>query len=148
MSDDPRGHEAGEASAPSGAGATDPTGATGATGAATNGADLRFALLDTHPNAPRQGPVWLAFASVVVAGVLGGLIGSSLIAATCAETPSLLERLLAAAGTGVDASRSSCTWPKLGGGLLGGIVAALGTAIVAVLVLRAMAEWRRTPPRA
>jgi hypothetical protein len=110
--------------------------------------DLRFALLDTHPNAPRQGPVWLAFSSVVVAGVLGGLIGSSLVAATCSETPSLLERVLAGAGTGVDASRSSCTWPKIGGGILGGVVAALGTAVVAVLVLRAMAEWRRTPPRA
>lgn len=109
--------------------------------------DLRFALRETHPNAPRQGPVWLAFGLVVFAGVLGGLIGSSLVAASCSETPSLLERVLAGAGTGVDAPRTSCTWPEVGGGVVGGIVAALGTAIVAVLVLRAMAEWRRTPPK-
>jgi hypothetical protein len=103
-------------------------------------------LLDSHPNAPRRGPVWLAFGLVVLAGVLGGLIGTSLVGATCSETPPLLQRVLAGAGTGVLAPERSCTAPALGATFAGSLIAALGTAIVAVLVLRAMAEWRKTPP--
>jgi ABC-type Fe3+ transport system permease subunit len=104
-------------------------------------------LLDTHPNAPRNGPVWLAFALVVLSGVLGGLIGYSLVSATCSETSPLLRRLLSDAGTGVDAPSRSCAVQQIGGSLAGSLIAALGTAIVAVLVLRAMAEWRKAPPR-
>jgi ABC-type Fe3+ transport system permease subunit len=107
----------------------------------------QFELLDTHPNAPRQGPVWLAFALVVLASVFGGLIGYSLVAATCSETAPLLQRLLAGADTGVGASSRSCALQQIGGSLAGALIAALGTAIVAVLVLRAMAEWRQAPPR-
>jgi hypothetical protein len=112
------------------------------------GALSDFELLDTHPNAPRRGPVWLAFGLVVLAGVMGGLIGSSLVGATCTETPPLLQRVLAGAEPLVLAPRRSCTVQQLGGSLSGALIAALGTAVVAVLVLRAMAEWRKTPPAA
>lgn len=105
-----------------------------------------FELLATHPNAPRKGPVYLAFGLVVVAGVLGALIGYSLITATCDETAPLLQRLLAGAVPGIDAPERSCTARELGGGLAGTVIAAFGCAVVAVLVLRAMAEWKKTPP--
>jgi hypothetical protein len=105
-----------------------------------------FSLLDTHPNVPRRGPVYLAFGLVVVAGVLGGLIGSSLVSATCSTTPPLLQRVLNGIEPLVGAPRRSCTPQQFTGTLGGALIAALGTAVVAVLVLRAMAEWRRTPP--
>ncbi len=107
-----------------------------------------FALLDSHPNAPRRGPVYLAFGLVVAAGVLGGLIGWSLVDATCSETPPLLRRLLAGAVDGFGAPRRSCVAQQTAGALAGAVAAALGCAVVAVLTLRAMAEWRKTPPRA
>jgi hypothetical protein len=105
-----------------------------------------FALLDTHPNAPRRGPVYLAFALVVLAGVLGGLIGWSLADATCTEQAPLLRRLLAGAIGRIDAPRRSCVAQETGGALGGALIAASGCAVVAVLALRAMAEWRRSPP--
>ncbi len=112
--------------------------------AATSGLS-DFELLDTHPNAPRKGPVWLAFALVVASGLMGALIGSSLVGATCSERPPLLQRVLAGAEPLIGAPQRSCTAPQLGGTLAGAIMAAVGTGIVAVLVLRAMAEWRKTP---
>ena len=105
-----------------------------------------FVILDTHPNAPRRGPVYLAFGLVVLAGVLGGLIGSSLVSATCSTRPPLLQRVLHGIEPLVAAPERSCTTQQFGGTLGGALIAALGTAVVAVLVLRAMAEWRKTPP--
>jgi hypothetical protein len=98
-----------------------------------------------HPNAPRRGPVYLAFGLVVVAGVLGALIGSGLASASCVEDPSLLERLLTSVD-GFTAESRSCTPFEIGGALGGAAIAAVGAGIVAVLVLRAMAEWRAHPP--
>ncbi len=105
-----------------------------------------FSVLDSHPNVPRRGPVYLAFGLVVVAGVLGGLIGSSLVSATCSTRPPLLQRVLNGIEPLVGAPQRSCTAQQLAGTLGGALIAALGTAVVAVLVLRAMAEWRKTPP--
>jgi sugar/nucleoside kinase (ribokinase family) len=63
----------------------------------------------------------LAFASILLGGVAGGLIGYAL----------------------VDIQYSGDGSIPLGIGLLAGsIIAAGGTAIVAVLVLRALGEWR------
>ncbi|MEN9801745.1 MAG: hypothetical protein RLZ37_870 [Actinomycetota bacterium] len=63
----------------------------------------------------------LAFASILLGGVAGGLIGYAL----------------------VDIQYSGDSSIPLGIGLLAGsIIAAGGTAIVAVLVLRALGEWR------
>ncbi|MEO6120799.1 MAG: hypothetical protein ABIW46_07945 [Acidimicrobiales bacterium] len=64
----------------------------------------------------------LAFASIVVAGVCGGLIGSSFVELQC---------------------RPDCGGGAGLGGLIGALAGAGGVAIVAVLVLRAMGEWAR-----
>lgn len=63
----------------------------------------------------------IAFAAICLAGVAGALIGYSLVELQC---------------------DGDCAVP-LGLGILGGaIAAAVGMAIVAVLVLRALGEWR------
>jgi ABC-type Fe3+ transport system permease subunit len=99
-------------------------------------------LIEWHPNAPRRGPVLLAFSAVVIAGVLGALIGYGLVDASCSEQPSRLEQLLTAAIPGYHAHTRSCTLPLAGATLLGALIAAVGTGVVAVLVLRAMGDWR------
>jgi hypothetical protein len=63
----------------------------------------------------------LAFLAILVAGVCGALIGYSFVDLQC---------------TG------DCSTPSSLGGLIGAVVAAGGVAIVAVLVLRAMGEWK------
>src|SRR4051794_23633318 len=63
----------------------------------------------------------LAFLAILVAGVCGALIGYSFVDLQC---------------TG------DCSTPSSLGGLIGAVVAAGGVAVVAVLVLRAMGEWR------
>lgn len=70
---------------------------------------------------PTRTAFLLAFVSVVVAGLFGGIIGYGLADVGC---------------TG------DCQGEKLLGTLLGSLIAAGGVGIVAVLVLRAMAEWR------
>jgi hypothetical protein len=64
----------------------------------------------------------LAFAAIVVAGAAGGLIGWSFVHVSC---------------------DGSCTTPATLGALGGAVLAAGGVAVVAVLTLRAMGEWRR-----
>ena len=64
----------------------------------------------------------IAFAAIVVAGVCGALIGWSFVDLQC---------------------EGDCTTPGGIGALVGGVSAALGVAVVAVLTLRAMGEWRR-----
>jgi hypothetical protein len=73
---------------------------------------------------PSRTAFLLAFSSVVVAGLFGGIIGYGLADVGC---------------TG------DCEGSKLLGTLIGSTLAAGGVGIVAVLVLRAMAEWRRKP---
>jgi uncharacterized protein YqgC (DUF456 family) len=76
---------------------------------------------DSGPG-PRRGAFLLAYAGVLVGGLLGALIGYGLTDLDC---------------TG------DCGSAVAVGSLVGGIVGAVGTGVVAVLVLRAMAEWRR-----
>jgi hypothetical protein len=64
----------------------------------------------------------LAFAAIVVAGVCGGLIGSSFASLQCTH---------------------HCATPTGIGAIAGAVIAAAGVAVVAVLTLRAMGEWRR-----
>jgi hypothetical protein len=64
----------------------------------------------------------VAFAVVLVGGLAGGLIGYGFVGTQC---------------TG------SCSTPSAIGAVIGAIAAAVGTAVVAVLGLRAMGEWRR-----
>jgi len=70
---------------------------------------------------PPVGARIIAFASIVVAGVCGGLIGFALV--------------------DIQYTGDSST-PVAIGALVGAVVSALGVAVVAVLVLRAMGEWR------
>lgn len=111
----------------------------GESGEATAGdGDDEFVL---HPNVPRRGPLLLAFAAVTVCGGLGALIGYGLVDTSCQEQPSLLERLLESV-RGYHATAHHCAAARAGGSVVGGVVAAIGAGVVAVLILRAMAEWR------
>jgi len=65
----------------------------------------------------------LAFAAILVGGLCGGLIGSSFVRLQCEQ---------------------DCTTASGVGALVGALVAAGGVAVVAVLVLRAMGEWRHS----
>ena len=98
-----------------------------------------------HPNVPRRGPLLLAFSAVVVCGALGSLIGYGLVDTSCQEKPSVLERLLESV-RGYRASTHTCGGARAGGLFAGGVLAALGAGVIAVLMLRAMAEWRVTHP--
>jgi hypothetical protein len=63
----------------------------------------------------------LAFLAIIVAGVAGAAIGYGVVDVSCT---------------------SNCTTPSGVGAVVGALVAAGGVAVVAVLVLRAMGEWR------
>ena len=72
---------------------------------------------------PSRGAFLLAFGGVVLAGILGGIIGYGI----------------------ADVSSQSDV-SHLVGTFIGSFIGAAGVGIVAVLVLRAMAEWRRQNP--
>ena len=63
----------------------------------------------------------LAFVAILIAGLCGGLIGFSAVRVGC---------------------HGSCATPEGVGGLTGALIAAIGVSVIAVLVLRAMGEWR------
>jgi hypothetical protein len=86
------------------------------------------------------------FAAISLSGVIGGLIGYSLIAATCPSTPTRAEQLLEQV-RGFQARMPSCAWKELGAALLGTVIAAIGAATIAILVMRAHTEWRSHAPR-
>jgi hypothetical protein len=77
----------------------------------------------TPPMLPSRGAFLLAFGSVVLAGILGGIIGY-----------------------GIADVSSQSDISHLIGTFIGSVIGAGGVGIVAVLVLRAMAEWRRQNP--
>lgn len=70
---------------------------------------------------PPVGARVLAFVAILAGGACGGLIGVGVTNVQCA---------------------GDCTTPSAIGGLVGAVVGALGVAVVAVLALRAMGEWR------
>ena len=76
---------------------------------------------------PSRGAYVLAFLSVVFAGAFGGIIGYGLVDIGC---------------------EGDCGLAVFGGLVVGGLMGAIGVGIVAVLVLRAMAEWQRGGKRA
>ncbi len=63
----------------------------------------------------------LAFVSIIVAGVAGALIGYGVVDVQC---------------------EGDCGTASGIGAVAGGVIAAAGVAVVAVLVLRAMGEWQ------
>jgi uncharacterized membrane protein YccC len=79
---------------------------------------------DVPPMLPSRTAFLLAFSAVVLAGVLGGIIGFG----------------VADVGSDSDAAR-------LLGTFLGAVIGAAGVGIVAVLVLRAMSEWNHRRPK-
>jgi hypothetical protein len=70
---------------------------------------------------PPVGARVLAFVSILVAGLCGGLIGFAITDVQCS---------------------GDCEVATGFGGLVGAVLGALGVAVIAVLVLRAMGEWR------
>jgi hypothetical protein len=94
-----------------------------------------------HPNVPNRAPLLLAFFAVTLCGILGGLIGYGLVDTGCVEKPSLLERLLEQV-RGYHPAIHHCGVARASGSVVGAVLAALGAGVVAVLMLRAMAEWR------
>ena len=80
---------------------------------------------DAPPTLPSRTAFLLAFLSVVVAGCFGGIIGYGL--------------------ADISADGGGGAGPVLGA-LFGAVLAAGGVGIVAVLVLRAQAEWHKTAP--
>jgi hypothetical protein len=77
---------------------------------------------EAPPTMPSRTAFLTAFMSVVVAGFFGGVIGYGLADIDCTR---------------------SCDGSRLLSTVIGAVVAAGGVGVVAVLVLRAMAEWRR-----
>jgi hypothetical protein len=79
---------------------------------------------EAPPTMPSRGAFLLAFASVVGAGIFGGVIGYGLVDIDCGR---------------------NCEGSKLLAVVIGALVGAIGVGVVAVLVLRAMSEWKRNP---
>jgi hypothetical protein len=104
-------------------------------------------IVPEHPNLPRRGQLGLMFAAVALSGMLGGLIGFGLVDVSCADTPTRAERLLQASIPQFHAHVQSCAAPELLAALAGTIIAAIGAAVVAILILRAQSEWRGHAPR-
>jgi hypothetical protein len=103
-----------------------------------------------HPNLPRRGALALMFSAIVVCGALGGSIGYGLVNTSCASAPTVAEHLLETV-PGYHAHTPSCDLKLLGGALTGTVLAAIGAGVVAMLMMRAQAEWRAHPagrPRA
>ncbi len=76
---------------------------------------------DTASALPSVGARIIAFAAIIIAGIAGGFIGYAFVDLQTSGDASL--------ATGL-------------GALVGAAIAAIGTAVVVVLTLRAMGEWR------
>ena len=79
---------------------------------------------DTGPG-PRRAAFLLAYSGVILGGLLGAALGYGVTDIGC---------------------QGDCGTSTAIGAIVGAIIGAVGTGVVAVLALRAMAEWRR-PPR-
>ena len=75
---------------------------------------------------PSSSARFLTVVSVLVAGVCGGLIGWAVADLQCS---------------------GDCTVQTAMGGLIGAVLAATGTALICVLAIQAMAEWREQEGR-
>jgi hypothetical protein len=69
----------------------------------------------------------LGFAAILVSGAVGGFIGYAF--------------------TDLQCHSGSCATPDAIGGLVGAIIGAIGVAVVVVLALRAMGEWKTIQQR-
>ena len=98
---------------------------------------------------PPVGARLLAFLAILVGGLCGGLIGWAVTDLQCGgdERTVVVDRespgRIAVEEGEPAGDDDGCTAWNGAGALVGAAVGAGGTAVVAVLVLRAMAEWRR-----
>ena len=92
----------------------------------------------------------LAFVAIVLGGLCGGLIGYAVTDLQCGTPEATVE--LDRDGQPVEGASiperdpddaAGCRTLAAVGGLVGAAVGAGGVAVISVLVLRAMAEWRR-----
>lgn len=92
----------------------------------------------------------LAFIAIILGGLCGGLIGYAITDLQCGTPEAAVQ--LDADGRPVDGAAvperdpddaAGCRTLAAVGGLVGAAVGAGGVAVVSVLVLRAMAEWRK-----
>lgn len=92
----------------------------------------------------------LAFVAILLGGLCGGLIGYAVTDLQCGTPEASVE--VDAAGRPVAGAAiperdpddaAGCRTTAALGGLAGAVVGAGGVAVISVLVLRAMAEWRR-----
>jgi hypothetical protein len=82
---------------------------------------------DQPPTAlPSVGARVLGFVAIVAAGTLGGFIGYAFTDLQC---------------------HGSCATPDAVGALVGALIGAVGVAVVTVLALRAMGEWKTVQRR-
>jgi hypothetical protein len=70
---------------------------------------------------PSRTARFLAFAAILTGGLCGGLIGFSVTRLQCV---------------------GDCSTNKSLGGLVGAVIGAAGVAVISVLALRAMGEWK------
>jgi hypothetical protein len=84
---------------------------------------------------------WLAFVAILIGGVCGALIGWSITDLQCGNDDD--PAVAVAAGLDPDEGEEGCTTWAAAGAVIGAAMGAGGTAVVSVLVLRAMSEWRR-----
>ena len=82
-------------------------------------------MAQVPPGLPSRNAYLLAFLAVVVSGLMGGTIGYGLVDISC---------------------DGGCGLAIVTGALVGAAVAAAGVGVIAVLVLRAMSEWKRNQP--
>jgi tetrahydromethanopterin S-methyltransferase subunit D len=92
----------------------------------------------------------LAFIAILLGGLCGGLIGYAITDLQCGTPEAAVE--LDTNGRPVPGAdvperdpddAAGCRTVAAVGGLVGAAIGAAGVAVVSVLVLRAMAEWRR-----
>jgi hypothetical protein len=84
------------------------------------------------------------FAAIVVGGLLGGAIGYGLVNTSCPSRPTVAEQLIEEV-PGYRAQSPSCDLELVGGAIVGAVITAIGAGVVAVLVMRAQAEWKTHP---
>lgn len=96
---------------------------------------------------PPVGARLAAFLAIIVGGICGGLITFAIADLQCGSDDGRAARIVPGAAPATvpeePVDDGGCELLTGAAGLLGAVVSAGGVSVIAVLVLRAMAEWRR-----
>lgn len=101
---------------------------------------------------PPVGARLAAFLAIIVGGICGGLITFAIVDLQCGSDDGRGARIVGAAPAGSASTPprgadggtdGGCDLVAGASGLLGAVLSAAGVSVISVLVLRAMAEWRR-----